>query len=58
MYLAVVLAEEVVFHLVDRANDHLFILSELYKLKKGDFLKKLANLRPKWPFPLFPIFNG
>ncbi len=58
MNLSVVLAEEVVLHLVDGANDHLLILSQLYKLEEGDFLEKLAYLSPKWPLPLFTVLDG
>jgi hypothetical protein len=58
MNLSVVLAEEIVLHLVYRANDDLFILSELYKLEEGDFLEKLAYFSPKWPLPLFAVLDG
>ena len=57
IYLAVVLTEEIVLGLVDRAYDDLLCLRELYKFEEGDLLIKAIDLTAKRPFLLFLILN-
>lgn len=57
VYLPVVLTEQIVLGLIDRAYDDFLSLCKLYKLEEGDLLVKAIDLTTKRPFLLFLVLN-
>lgn len=54
----VILAKQVVFNFVDRAEDDLFGFVEFYELKEGDLLVESTDFRSKGPLLILLVLEG